>query len=126
MSNFLILLSLLLIQLTCSEVYAFETTENSSYCDVTYRITKFGRVKNIKVIDCVPEKTKKKYRKWTKKIVSNFVFDPKEINGVKVETKNQRARLIYDSQYKSGFMIKIFQSESLLSETVPNESVNEN
>ncbi len=126
MSNSLILLSLLFIKLIFSEVHAAEISEEAQYCDVTYRVTKFGRVKNIEVVDCVPEKTKKKYSKWTKEIVSSFRFDPKTINGVKVESKNERARIIYDSQYRSGYMIKIYPSDDVLSEPAVIESTNEN
>jgi len=126
MPNVSSLLLLLLITLVPSEAHASEITKEPPYCDVSYRITKFGRVKNIRIVDCAPEKTKKRYRKWTKEIVPSFRFDPKTINGVKVESKNERARIIYDSQYENGFMIKIYLPENVSSETTVIEGANEN
>ena len=105
---------------------ASEVEEDYPYCDVSYRINKFGRVKNIRVTGCAPEKTRKKYRKWTKEIVPGFRFDPKTINGIKVESKNERARIIYDSQFENGFLIKIYPPKNLIAEPMVIEQANEN
>jgi cephalosporin hydroxylase len=98
---------------------------NSNYCDVEYTITKYGKAKDVQIVSCSSEQVNRRYRAKTMRFVRRFRYEPKTINGLAVESKEMKVRVIIDAKHIKNFQIVFFPSSNSSSKTNA-DTLNEN
>lgn len=79
-------------------VVAAETEQSLPYCDLEYRITAHGTVRDVKILACEPENLFPKYRTRSKRLIGKLSFEPKTVDGRAVETKEAKVRVIFQEK----------------------------
>ena len=105
------LLRLVALFFTFAATHAVEGGEAASYCDLEYRITQKGLVRNVKVISCSPAEIHSKYRSRSIGLIKRLHYSPKTIDGKAVETTNARVRIVYHDKYYQGVKTMLFSMD---------------